>query len=297
MARRLPRWHWIRAVRAHGPRVPAIRSVLYALSVRMDESGEAYPSQRTIAADTALSERTVRDALLEARRAVWLAVVDHVRPGQAWRLSHYIACVPDSLNLSEVDLGRGVDLEHMADVAGSQHGDIEDRMHGLPRRARGAGPRRAKGAATIAARSKNEKGKGAANGGVKVRQPVQEGAAIGSNNVRQSSPTKFPSEVPIKTLREGHVASDATLSVTDAQGEEPEPGTQPHPMAATLNGTDSFASGPEVFKESRRPEGEPMRDLKPAIRKLIESGQTSEDVLKILGKRGVTMQDVRDAMT
>ena len=297
MARRLPRWHWIRAVRAHGPRVPAICSVLYALAVRMDESGEAYPSQRTIAADTALGERTVRDAILEARRAAWIAVVDHVRPGQAWRRSHYIACIPDSLNLSEVDLGRDVDLEAMADAIGSQHGDIADQMHGLPRRVRGAAPRKAKGAATIAARSKAQKGEGAANGGVKVRQRVQEGAATIAENVRQPSPTKFPSEVPIKTLREGHVAGDATARVKDAQVKKPEPGTQPHPMAVSLNGSDPVAMAPEVLQEAKKPEPEPKRDLTPDIRKLIESGQTPADVLKILGKRGVTMQDVREAMT
>lgn len=169
--RRLPRWHWIRIVRVHGPKVPAIRAILFALAVRMDERGEAWPSQKLLAADIASTERTVREAVLEARRAAWLAVVDHVRPGQAWRLSHYIACVPNSLNLESVDLGKDadgnpIDVEGMALQWCAQYGEIDDRMHGLPSRARDrAKARRPKGAAITSPRKVNGTGQGPVNAG------------------------------------------------------------------------------------------------------------------------------------
>jgi hypothetical protein len=300
MARRLPRWHWVRIVMQVGPRIASVRSVLFALSVRMDESGECYPSQSTIAADTAMGERTVRDSILEARRTAWLAVVDHIRPGQAWRRSHYVACVPDSLNLADVDLGRDVDLEHMADTIGSQYGDVQDRMHGTRRRLHPdrAKSRHAKGAAAIAARSKGEKAKGAAKRSMKVRQLTTEGAANDSKKVRPLSPTKFPSEVPINTFGEGRIASDAPDRVKDAQGQNQEPGTQPQPATPSPNGSARRTIPPEVLHGIGipKPEPKPKRDLAPSIRKLLEAGETPDAVQKILASHGCTLQDVREAM-
>ena len=313
MARRLPTWHWIRVVRARGPTVPTIRAVLYALAVRMDDNGEAFPSQRTIATDTALGERTVRDAILEARRMGWLAVVDHVRPGQSWRLSHYIACVPNGLNLADVNVGRDVDLERMSDVVGSEHGDVDDRMHGLPRRARGAGPRTAKGAAAIAARSKGEK--------AKVRQLTQKGAATGAEGaatiagkVRQPSPTKFPSKFPSKFPKKGRIASDAPDRVKDTGNQKPEHGTQPDQAAGKPNGNGNRIVPSEVLQgfgplgtldrpRGRRngfPSGRPVdpKEAEPRIRKLILTLPHLSDgeVAKILGADPSAVRNIRHSM-
>jgi hypothetical protein len=276
MARRLTPWHWIRLVRERGPKVSSVRTVLFALAVRMDKYGEAFPSQELLGKDTALSVRTVRDALLEARRTCWLAVVDHARYGQAWRLSHYIACIPDSLNLAAVKLRLGVDLESMADIVALKHGDVKDRMHGLPRRVRGGGQRGTKGAAT----KRNE-----------VRQPSLQGAAIDRNNVRQPLPTKSPSKVPIQVpTQEGRIASDAPTCAKDADVRKPKSGTQSHPKVATLSGSDPIATPSEVLHEAGKPEPKP--NLSGHIRQLLQAGQVPGDVQKILGGRGCTIEDV-----
>lgn len=309
MARRLPTWHWIRVVRAHGPRSPSVRAVLYALAVRMDDRGEAFPSQRTIASDTALSERTVRDAVLEARRTGWIAVAEHARPGQGWRLSHYVACVPDSLNLSSVDLGRDVDLERMSDQVVSERGEATDRLHGLPRRNRGGGPRTAKGAATIAARRERETLQGAAIERSNVRQPSPERAATIAGNVRQPSPTKFPYKFPSKIPEKGRIASDAPARVKDAKGKKPRPGAKPEPTAAKPNGSGALESASEVLRgfggaehrpAPRRPEpAQPARpDPEARIRKLILTLPHLSDgeVAKILGADPGKVRTVRHSM-
>lgn len=223
MARRLPQWHWIRTVRAHGPTVASIRAVLLALAIRMDDRGEAFPSQRTIARDTALSERTVRDALLEARRTSWLAAKERGGRGRAWRHLHYYACVPDHLDLSQIDLGRGVDLEKMAEYWASQEGDILDPMHGLPRAPgrRGAKARSAKGAAICAS--------GTATG---AGRPETR-----DTKVRQPSPTKSPSKFPGKDPHEGRAPMRTPGDGRSASDSSMEHGTQPEPK--TSNSTDS----------------------------------------------------------
>lgn len=209
MARRLKAWHWIRTVRAHGPDVASIRSVLFALYLRMNDWGEAYPSHKTIARDTALSERTVGDAIREARRLMWLAATETDRPGQSWKRSYYFACIPDSLDLSQVNLGKNVDLEALTDAIASQVGDIFDRVHGLPadKRRRGAKARPSKGAAKIAASRKNRR-KGAATAASGPATDAK-GPATDAEKVRQPSPTKFPSKFPNKSPEEGCELSHA----------------------------------------------------------------------------------------
>jgi hypothetical protein len=256
--------------------VSAVRAVLYALAVRMDDRGEAFPSKRQLAADTALGERTVREAIREARRSGWLAVVDHVRPGHAWAFSYYIACIPDSLDLAAVDLGRGVDLAGIAEAWANQHGDITDPLHGLPRPAKSdhAKARTAKGAAAIAARSKRERtegaaviaarfegealpaSEGAANDRMDVRQMTHEGAAAIACNVRPPSPTKFPSKFSEKDLREGRAASDATTHDPEAADEHATEGAIETEAAVPNDG-----SGPTIAPEVRH--GEPQPDPQP----------------------------------
>lgn len=190
LARRLPPWHWIRVARLLAPRNPNLRAVLFALHCRMDPEGMAYPSQELIAADTGLSERTVRSAVLDARRSGWLAVATHARPGKAWRLSFYAACIPDEIDLRKIDLGRDVDLAKIADQWLAKHGQAEDELHGRPIVSGEARP--AKGAAAIAARKKQAAAAaiagpsagnvaatvaGAANPVEIVRQDPSEGAA------------------------------------------------------------------------------------------------------------------------
>jgi hypothetical protein len=238
--------------------------VLYALSVRMNESGEAFPSQRLLAADTALGERTVRDAIQEARRASWLAVVSHRANGQGWRRSHYIACVPDHLKLETVHLGRGVDVDRMSQQSSGEHAEVADRMHDIPRpqRQRGARSRGLKGAATIAAAPIEANQGRAATEHNDVRQLAAGGAADGSENVRQPSPTKFPYDVPIQVpIREGRA----------------------------LTRRDVFKKESFSKKEDR------PTDLPQRIRKLTAAGNQPADIIKILSRYDVTLDDVQDA--
>lgn len=294
---------------AEGPPVPAIRLTLFALSIRMDEAGEAFPSQETIAADTAIGERTVREAILEARRLCWLAVVDHLRPGKAWRRSHYIACVPDSLNLADVSLGRDVDLDRIAEQCRAQLGEASDKLHGSRRRPRAdrAKPRSAKGAAAkgaavIAAGSNPKQDIGAAAIAKKVRPPRPKGAAAIAKKVRPSSPPKSPSEYSSNKQSEGRALARETPRVKNAHDRDPEPGTQPEPPAPTANTGRAPTGAPEVLQDVlqdvgiQKPQAQPKPDLSPLIRKLINEGQTPDATQKILSGRGCTLEDVLEAI-
>jgi hypothetical protein len=308
-------------VRTHGPEVPAVRAVLYALAVRMDDDGEAFPSTNLIAADTALGERTVRAAILGARRGGWLAVVQRTRPGQAWRHSRYVACVPDSLDLAAVNIGKDTDLESIADAWAKQRGDITDPLHGAPSadpsdRAR---PRQPKGAAAIAARLKRERTEGAAviaaRSDCEHGQPGEgaatgaEGAAVIATKVRPPSPEtcgrdrllsthlKYPKEV----LIEGRAASDATTydpeaaagqateGATETAAASPDDGSRPTVAPEVRHGEPQ--PGPQPLPTPRQPP-----DLLPSIRKLLAAGETPDSVVKILSRRGCTLHDVREAL-
>ena len=186
----------------------------------MNELGEAYPSQEVLAADTALGVRTVREAVLEARRHGWVGVMEHLRPGQAWRRHHYVACIPDSLDITSVELGGNVDLAAVIESTAAQWGDVLDPLHGRlsTRPSDRARQRSPKGAAITAARRGRdavegaaitaaplrESGEGAAVDRQDVRQLTQEGAAVDRQDVRPSSPIKVPSEGSIgRDQREG----------------------------------------------------------------------------------------------
>lgn len=253
LARRLPAWHWARIVRTHAPAVPAVRAVLFALYTRMDRDGEAFPSQALIAADTAFSERTVREALLEARRSCWLALIDSHRPGQGWRCGRYVACVPEDLDLASINLGGKVDLQRIVDQCLGVLGAIEDPLHGQARhggdRAKARTP---KGAAAKSAQVKAAMQPAMASarsvgsltqeafpeafeapdvGGNGRRQMAPLGPDAEGSNMRTPSPTKSGSEdFNEDSTREGHAPGRATTGWgrddEDHEDETSEPGTE-----------------------------------------------------------------------
>ena len=248
MARRPPPWHWLRVARLHAPHSPNLRAVLFAIAARMDQTGVAFPSQKQIADDIGLSERTVRPAVLDARRSSWLAVVERVRPGKAWRLSHYIACIPDHIDLGTIDLGASVDLPAIAEKWLHAHGLIDDDLHGqaplrvAKRRPKGAASNAARspqGAESIAAASRSVTGadrppiqtEGAANFVHEVRQSESAGAAnsaqgaeIYGTKVRQASPTKVQGKGPEKIS--GEVNTHEGRARTMRVPEPPKPKTK-----------------------------------------------------------------------
>jgi hypothetical protein len=281
----------------------------------MDEAGEAFPSQNMLAADTAIADRTIREAILEARRLSWLAVENHVRPGQAWRRSHYIACVPDGLNLAGVNLGREVDLERMADEWQAKYGEACDTMHGArrsvgadrakPRKPKGAA---AKGADVIAAHSSMKRSRRADVASETCGRGAHEGADVASEKVRTPSPTKFPSEVPMKYPSEGPALTRETGRVENAQEGKPELGT-PNPQAApetTMPATNASALR-HIASEGLQglPRPEPPKRRQPTaeagakfIAALIEAGDDLEAAISHARRSGypVDADEIRSTL-
>lgn len=222
MARRLPAWLWIRAVRSHGPAVSSIRSVLMAMNLRMDKAGEAFPKAEQLAADTALNERTVREALLEARRLGWLAVVDRVEPGRSWRRLHYFATVPGDVDLRELGaaIGTGADLPAIA----QQLGECADPSHGASRAPHRRGARRRR--ATGAAEQPRSQGPGMVpapqtpENGHEVRAFRTRGPGMKDIEVRAWCPPKFLREETKKSYaRAREAARGASRRASDAWAE------------------------------------------------------------------------------
>jgi hypothetical protein len=74
---------------------PTTRHVLLTLSCYVNDVGQsAYPSTKTLAADTGLSERAVITHLHEASDAGWLKVRKHGFGGQNWSRNEYYPCTP-----------------------------------------------------------------------------------------------------------------------------------------------------------------------------------------------------------
>lgn len=98
------RLDWQLAIRESGLR-PSARHVALTLALRMDEKGVCWPSLDTLAAETGLSEKTVRlrrDDLVEAG---WLVVERHRgRRGRSENVSVYRATFPSEIRSQLPDL-------------------------------------------------------------------------------------------------------------------------------------------------------------------------------------------------
>ena len=71
------------------------RHVLLTLSLHMNGGGEScFPSTRTQAAETGLSERTIINHLWAARDAGWIAIRRQKETGKDWALHSYAANIP-----------------------------------------------------------------------------------------------------------------------------------------------------------------------------------------------------------
>lgn len=79
----------------HGPASSTQRHVLLTLSLHMNRTGgSCFPSTKTLARETGLSERTVVTHLGEAAEAGWIGRSNHGITGQGWRRYEYQAQVP-----------------------------------------------------------------------------------------------------------------------------------------------------------------------------------------------------------
>jgi len=78
-----------------GPDSATMRHVLLTLSQFMDEDLYCYPSIKTLAAATALNERTVRNQLQEAVHDGWIERKIKGINGKGWKLYDYIGAIPE----------------------------------------------------------------------------------------------------------------------------------------------------------------------------------------------------------
>jgi DNA-binding Lrp family transcriptional regulator len=93
-----PLFTWRSSVASeHGPH-PTLRHILLTLSLHMNErGGSCFPSQKTLATETGLSERAVRDRLKEAEKQGWLIRQHRDVSGQGWRRYEYRTQTPPSV--------------------------------------------------------------------------------------------------------------------------------------------------------------------------------------------------------
>jgi len=111
-------WTWRRCLRDFGPDDPTFFYVMLVLATYMDSSGFAYPGQGTWAKAARKSSRTIQRYIAIARRNGWISVVNAGRGGQGWAFNAYRCCVPDWIDISDLDERIG---EHLA----ASEGDIE----------------------------------------------------------------------------------------------------------------------------------------------------------------------------
>lgn len=80
----------------HGPPSPTRRHVLLVLSLHMDkDGGSCFPSERLLAEETGLSERSVGQHLEVAAREGWVCRQQRGST-KGWRQWHYLASIPDA---------------------------------------------------------------------------------------------------------------------------------------------------------------------------------------------------------
>ncbi len=110
----LERFDWLREVfSADGPTSPSARLVAATLGMRMRANlSGCFPSQATIAAESGLSERTVRTSLKELEAGGWLVIVKE-KGSSKWVHSVYLPRLPDRRRLPQT-------AEHSRDLANAR---------------------------------------------------------------------------------------------------------------------------------------------------------------------------------
>lgn len=107
----MDRWQWIGLVfSSDGPKSPTSRLVLAALCRRMDSDGSnCYPSTRTLAVETGLSERSVCTHLELLSKAGWIDIRERVGNKHGWRLNQYFPRIPGTEGRSAPSTFRGAE--------------------------------------------------------------------------------------------------------------------------------------------------------------------------------------------
>ena len=123
------RWQWLETLASEcGPPSPTTRQVLHGISLHMNAHGEsAWPSIKTLAIRTALSDRAVSKHVTLARTGNWLEVTTRMGSGHGWRVNQYRAIVPDHLKCC---IPTKKKRQERGSVSSAQHTEPNDRRFG-----------------------------------------------------------------------------------------------------------------------------------------------------------------------
>jgi hypothetical protein len=258
-------------LRDHGPADPWLKLVLFTVNSFMDESGECYPSQESIARAAGMGVSTVRRKVAEASRAHWLAIVSRaVYGGKHWKQYAYRACAPDSIVEDFEPTNGTVTGIGLADTWESQHGGIEaENLTGtmFPQ----LGKRRIP----------------PATGGKAVHAPP---APSGAKRVQMQARTEAPPARDASTARsrtkhrplttEAPPAAGCEVPILSSKEKFQEEGAAD---AAPL----SLATGSGIHVETRTDAKKRM------IRALLANGKAPSAILEVLAGYHVTPEDIR----
>jgi hypothetical protein len=91
----MDKFKWLKAMASeHGPKSSTERLVLFAMNVYMDANGVCFPTTRTLAANTSLSQRSVITHIDNAIEHGWIIITEEKTDGQGWRRRKYQALIP-----------------------------------------------------------------------------------------------------------------------------------------------------------------------------------------------------------
>ena len=108
----------------NGPEKPMTRYVLDVLSKYMQPDGtQCYPSTRSIARDSGLSERAVCQHLALGADGGWIVKTSRQAGGREWRSHLYIPIIPSGADSQSVPDSRGTDRESVTHDRGTDSHD------------------------------------------------------------------------------------------------------------------------------------------------------------------------------
>lgn len=258
-------WTWRRALRDHGPQDRGYLLALMMLGTFLDRYGFAFPSLATWAAASRNSIRQQQRYLARARGDGWLVVERAGRRGKGWAFNGYRCSVPDSIKLDDRDQEIGDGLESQAGSIGHD----------------------------VAVSSPWINGNDAT-----MSLPTEGGTdtVMASPAVTRCTGDALPN--PRGTVGDDISGAMATTNPTDGYDKSStwsrHPDGQLTPALRTLAFRTRALEAP-LARSARDQEAPEITESakQQAIGKLLAAGHTDGDIAKMLGGRGVTIEQVR----
>ena len=128
------RWQWLETLASEcGPTCATTRHVLQAFSIHMNPQGKsAFPTIKTIAIRTALSERAVTKHVSLARSSGWIEVTPKLQPGRGWRVNCYRAMVPDHVADNVPEVKEHTERRSVRSARHTERGSVRSTRHTEP---------------------------------------------------------------------------------------------------------------------------------------------------------------------